>query len=407
VVERLFLLKHWFLPFQFAGQPKMRILSKRLLFTQESDQWRNWFLAKSFAVAEPFVIVGVSALDLRAAQRQGCFYPPSTRRTRFLCNDLCGSACCRSSSHNRFAVLGMKTVSIDISELTVGAIINTSSGGCEANCEAEMLNILKDAGVTNYKIWAEESDKIERAFAEAAAYEPKVLTVLAGDGTIRTAAEACSGTDTYLLPLPGGTLNMLSRAVYGGDVSWQDALRNTLAAPSIKALSGGRTGDELFFVAAIIGAPGLWMEARESLRDRDIRDAVGKSAVAFQAMFDTKIRYSISSETSGEAEVLAITCPLVSETMSDAEQALEAAAIDVENALQLLGLATAAAFGKWRDQESVTLTKTRHVTVQSSKDIPLFLDGERINVGEKAEITFVSNAVNVVVPKSNHVRKES
>jgi diacylglycerol kinase family enzyme len=267
-----------------------------------------------------------------------------------------------------------------------------------------MLNILKDAGVTNCKIWSEESDKIERAFAEAAAYEPKVLAVLAGDGTIRTAAEACSGTDTYLLPLPGGTLNMLSRALYG-DVPWQDALRNTLAAPSIKALSGGRTGDELFFVAAIIGAPGLWMEARESLRDRDIRDAVGKSAVAFQAMFDTKIRYSISSETSGEAEVLAITCPLVSETMSDAEQALEAAAIDVENAIQLLGLATAAAFGKWRDQESVTLTKTRHVTVQSSKHIPLFLDGERINVGEKAEISFVSNAVYVVVPKSTHVKR--
>lgn len=299
----------------------------------------------------------------------------------------------------------MKTVSIDISELTVGAIINTSSGGCDADSEAEMLDILKDAGVTNCKIWSGESDKIEQAFAEAAAYEPKVLTVLAGDGTIRTAAEACTDTDTFLLPLPGGTLNMLSRALYG-DMSWQDALRSTLAAPSIKALSGGRTGNELFFVAAIIGAPGLWMEARESLRKRDIRDAVGKSAVAFQAMFDTKIGYSISSEASGEAEVLAITCPLVSQEMSDAEQALEAATIDIENATQLLGLATAAAFGKWRDQESVALTKTRHVTVQSSKDIPLFLDGERIKVGKKAEISFVPNAVNVVVPKSNQVRKE-
>jgi hypothetical protein len=87
---------------------------------------------------------------------------------------------------------------------------------------------------------------------------------------------------------------MLPRALYG-DVSWQDALRTTLAAPSTKTLSGGRTGDELFFVAAIVGAPGLWMEARESLRERDIVDAVEKSAVAFQAMFDTKIRYSISS----------------------------------------------------------------------------------------------------------------
>ena len=158
-----------------------------------------------------------------------------------------------------------------------------------------------------------------------------MLLVLGGDGTIRTAAEACTGTDTYLLPLPGGTLNMLPRALYG-DVAWQDALRSTLATPLTKALSGGRTGDELFFVAAVAGAPGLWMEARESIRERDIVDAVEKSAVALQTMFDTQIRYAISSGTGGEADVLAVICPLVSEEMSDSEQALEAAAIDVENA---------------------------------------------------------------------------
>jgi diacylglycerol kinase family enzyme len=103
---------------------------------------------------------------------------------------------------------------------------------------------------------------------------------------------------------------------------------------------------------------------------------------------------------SGEAEVVAVICPLVSQQMSDSEQALEAAAIDVENATELLGLATAAAFGKWRHDQSVTLTKTRHVTVQSSRDIPLFLDGERVKVGKKAEISFVPNAVNVIVPEN-------
>src|SRR5512133_2626655 len=252
----------------------------------------------------------------------------------------------------------MKSAALDISGLKVVAIINTSSGGCESESEAEMLGILNDAGVTNCKTWCEESDQVERAFAEA-----------------------CTGTDTYLFPLPGGTLNMLPRALFG-DMSWQDALRTTLAAPLTKALSGGRTGDELFFVAAIVGAPGLWMEARESIRERDIVDAVKKSAVAFQAMFDTQIRYSISSGTGGEADVLAVICPLVSEKMSDCEQALEDAAIDLENAAELHGLATAAAFGKWRDDESVTLTKTHGVTVQSSKDIPVFLDGEKVKAGK-------------------------
>jgi hypothetical protein len=35
---------------------------------------------------------------------------------------------------------------------------------------------------------------------------------------------------------------------------------------------------------------------------------------------------------SGETEILAVVCPLVSQEMSDSEQALEAAAIDAESA---------------------------------------------------------------------------
>jgi diacylglycerol kinase family enzyme len=293
----------------------------------------------------------------------------------------------------------MKPVGLDISGLKVGAIINTSSGGCDSESEAEMLEILKRAGVINYKTWCGESDQIERGFTEVVTHEPEVLVVLGGDGTVRRAAEACTGTGTYLVPLPGGTLNVLPRALYG-DSSWQEALKETLTNPLTKELSAGRVADKLFFVAAVVGAPGLWMEAREAIREGNILNAVGKAGVAFQAMFDSTIQYFISPQMKGEAEVVAVICPLVSEQMSDSEQTLEAAAIDVENATELLGLATAAAFGKWRDHESVTLTKTNQVTVRSKKDIPLFLDGERVKVGHEAEISFAPHAINVIVPKN-------
>jgi diacylglycerol kinase family enzyme len=291
----------------------------------------------------------------------------------------------------------MKPAGIQVSRVKVGAIINTSSGGCDAESEAEMIDILKAANVRNSKTWCGEPDRIKTAFAEVAEHKPEVLVVLGGDGTIRTAAEACTGTDTFLLPLPGGTLNVLPRALYG-NASWQEALKATLANPLTKELSGGRVGDKLFFVAAVVGAPGLWMEAREAVREGDILAALGKARIALEAMFDMKIRYFISPAVNGEAEVVAVICPLISEQMSDSEQAFEAAAIDVENAAELLGLATAAAFGKWRDDQSVTLTKTDQVTVQSKKEIPLFLDGERVKVGTEAKISFVPNTVNVIVP---------
>ena len=291
----------------------------------------------------------------------------------------------------------MESNAIRFSELKVGAIVNTSSGGCDLEAEEKMRNTLKGAGIVEPRMWCGRGDQMAAFFAEAAGQNLDVLVVLGGDGTIRTAAEGCTEEGPYLIPLPGGTLNMLSRALYG-DVSWEDALKNTLAAPSTRVLSGGRVAAKQFFIAAIVGAPSLWAEARESIREGEIVDAIKKGGVAFQNMFETKVQYLISGKIKGEAEAVALICPLISEGMSDSEQALEAAVIDVESAVEVIGLATAAAFGKWRDDRNILLTKTKRVAVQSSKDIPAILDGEIVNLGTSAEIDFVSRAVNVIVP---------
>jgi diacylglycerol kinase family enzyme len=279
----------------------------------------------------------------------------------------------------------------------VGAIINTSSGGCDLESEEKMLRILKRAGIVEPRAWCGEGTEMERFFSEAAAQKVDVFIVLGGDGTIQRAAEACDETAPLLIPLPGGTMNMLPRALYG-DVSWEDALKNTLTAPLAKVLSGGRVMDRQFFVAAIIGAPALWAESRESMREGDIGDAIEKGSVAFHNMFETKVQYFISGGIKGEAEAIALICPLISEKMSDSEQSLEAAVIDVESAAEPIGLATTAAFGKWRDDRNVILTKAKRVSVQSRKDIPATLDGENLRLGTSAEIDFVSRAVKVLVP---------
>src|SRR5439155_16815522 len=109
--------------------------------------------------------------------------------------------------------------------------------------------------------------------------------------------------------------------------------------------------------------------------------------------FKTKVQYLIADGAKGETEAVALICPLVSEEMSDSEQALEAAIIDVESASEMIGLATLAAFGKWRDDRNILLTKTKRVNVQSTKEIPATLDGEKVNLGRSAEIDFVSRAL--------------
>jgi diacylglycerol kinase family enzyme len=286
---------------------------------------------------------------------------------------------------------------IRLQELKVGVIINTSSGSYDSESEQKMLGNLTGAGVVEPKMWCGEAKEMDRFFAEAAGQKLEVLIVLGGDGTIRTAAEACAEKGSYLIPLPGGTMNMLPRALYE-NVSWEEALKKTLTAPSTKVLSGGRVSNKRFFIAAIVGAPALWTQPRESMREGNIADAIKKGSVAFRRMFEAKVQYLISGGAKGETEAVALICPLISEEMSDSEQALEAAIIDVESAAELIGLATTAAFGKWRDDRNILLTKTKRVNVQSSKDIPATLDGEKVNLGRSAEIDFVSTALTVLVP---------
>ena len=286
---------------------------------------------------------------------------------------------------------------IRLSELKVGAIINSSSGGCDSESEQKIFSILTRAGIVEPKVWCGEAKEMERSFAEAAGQKLEVLIVLGGDGTIRTAAEVCAEKGPYLIPLPGGTMNMLPRALYG-DVAWEESLKNTLAAPSLKVLSGGRIAGKQFLIAAIVGAPALLTEPRESMREGNIVDAIEKGSAAFRKMFETKIQYLISGGMKGEAKAVVLICPLISKEMSDSEQAFEAAIIDVESAAEVIRLATTAAFGKWRDDKNILLTKTKRVDVQSSKDIPATLDGERVNLGMSAEIDFVSRALTVLVP---------
>jgi len=286
---------------------------------------------------------------------------------------------------------------ISLSESKVGVIINTSSGGFDSESEQKILSILTRAGIVEPKVWCDSADEMTRSLIEAIAQNLDVLIVFGSDGTIRTAAEACAEKGLYLIPLPGGTMNMLPRALYG-DVSWEETLKNTLTAPSPKTLSGGRIAGKQFLIAAIVGAPALLAEPRESMRQGNIADAIEKGSVAFRKMFEAKIQYLISGETKGEAEAVALICPLIAEQMSDSEQALEAAVVDVESASEVIGLLSTATFGKWRDHRNIVLAKTKRVSVQSTKDIPATLDGEIVNLGTSAEINFVSRALTVLVP---------
>ncbi|PWS21620.1 diacylglycerol kinase, partial [Enterococcus faecium] len=81
--------------------------------------------------------------------------------------------------------------------------------------------------------------------------------VLAGDGTARSVASKAKPDGPMIAPLPGGTMNMLPKALYG-TADWKLALKRALEEGEPQAVSGGEVEGEYFYCAAILGSPALW-----------------------------------------------------------------------------------------------------------------------------------------------------
>jgi len=278
----------------------------------------------------------------------------------------------------------------------VVAVLNTASGSYHAGAETEVEAIFAGAGVECADVVCAAPGEINLALGQAAA-SADVLAVLGGDGTIRSAAERCQGRDMFLIPLPGGTMNLLSRALYGGR-AWREALIDTLASPTARDVSGGVAGQYPFFVAAILGAPTLWADAREALRAGHLLESAKRSVTALRRGMAEPLVYQFGEAARGSAKAVAVLCPLVSKALSDDELSLEAAAIAPPTATELFRLGVHAVFDDWRNDPDVSLSKVRWLRVTGHGRIPVILDGERVRMGRIVNIRFVPRAFRALTP---------
>ena len=269
-------------------------------------------------------------------------------------------------------------------------LINPMSGGVGNRAADEAREILSE-----YDLEAEveilEGDGFADTIDKAIAARPDALLVLAGDGTARSVATLAGQNDLLVATLPGGTMNMLPRALYGtGD--WKKALRRTLEEGEPRKVAGGAIGEEYFYCAAIMGAPALWAPAREAIREGQLREAWSKARLAFRRAFSGRIRFSLDGRPEEKAEALVLITPLISKSFSESDPGLEAAAMKTADTGQALRLAANAVFGDWRDDDAVDTERTRKVRLWGRSRIPAVIDGETVPVGREAEVRFVPHA---------------
>lgn len=277
------------------------------------------------------------------------------------------------------------------------AVVNTAGGSVDARAPDRMAHIFDLAGMPGTEIVSAGASQINKALSDAAD-SADVMVVLGGDGTIRAAAADCGREGKRIIPLPGGTMNMLPRALYG-DIGWEKALSDTLAAPVERKVSGGMAQGHAFFCAAILGAPTLWADAREALRHGRLADAVQRSVTAVRRGGES-LDYRFDDQAEASAEAVVVMCPLVSKQVDANEPVLEAAALERTAAGAMFSLAFHAVFADWRADPSVTLARVKAVQVSGHGRVPVILDGEKVRLGRHVLVSFTPVAFCALVPAS-------
>jgi len=278
---------------------------------------------------------------------------------------------------------------------SVRAVINTKAGGVDPRAAEQLEEMLASFGV-RAELAATDPDGVEEALSAAVAARPDVLIVLAGDGTAGRAAQLCGPDGPLLVPLPGGTMNMLPRALYGAK-SWQEALTDCLERGRPRVVSCGDVGGRHFYCAAILGAPALWQRAREAARRSDLRAAWDAAVFAFRRAFTTRVRFQAEGYPKHRFVAVGLICPLVSRT-AEREESLEAAGLNADGFSKVLGLALSNLLGDWRADSSVTVEPCLRGRAWARRRIPCLIDGELNWLDRTTDIRFIREAFRALAP---------
>lgn len=284
----------------------------------------------------------------------------------------------------------------------VEVIVNPRSGSVGASAPDEMRAELDARGI-DARIHICGEIAFEAMLDEVFGAKPNLVIVLAGDGTVRAVAARAGSDGPMIAPLPGGTMNMLPKAVYG-TADWKAALADALEGGEEVGVPGGRVDGEPFYCAAILGAPALWAPAREALREGKLRLGWARAKRALRRAFSGRVRYRLERGPLQRAEALVYITPLISTALTR-NDGLEAAVMTTADAREAFRLAATAVFSDWRNDPSVQTRVVKRSSVWARSSIPAILDGETVRLSTNAQISFEPVAFRALAPKAEAVQE--
>ncbi len=269
-------------------------------------------------------------------------------------------------------------------------LFNEKAGGVTAIDRQRLLELLVSKGVRKFEVT--ETDRLgPKTFEMAKGHD--LFIVLGGDGTARCAAEHAPAGAPPLVLLPGGTLNILPRALYG-DLAWPEALTAALERGKVRRLSLGRANGAPFFVAAMFGESTMLATAREAVREGKYLRAVRRARHVAKKSLTHSLRARPDNGRMHKAEAVGVLCP----SFAGAPEGdhLEWARLDATSMLDLVRLGFKSMGPGWRDDPAIDLRECRSGDIVSLGLIPATLDGEPKTFVNRVSITFEPSGPSVI-----------
>ena len=190
------------------------------------------------------------------------------------------------------------------------------------------------------------------------------LVVMGGDGTINAATAQLDDWDGTCLILPGGTMNLLPKALHG-PATWE-VIVAAAAAPDARTttLPCAIVGDQRALVGVIAGPVAAWFHARERWRSGRIWAAWRGALFAWRRTFSGHVRIE---GRPGRHRAVVVT-PRTDD--------LEVAAFAAQSWFEAVQLGWQWLAGDWRTAPGVDIAACAVTVVQGRGPVSLLLDGE-------------------------------
>lgn len=213
--------------------------------------------------------------------------------------------------------------------------------------------------------------------AELAVANADTVVLFAGDGTINTALVALADWGGGFLILPGGTMNMLAKALHG-DAAPADIVHAAHMVGRRVALPVIEAGEHRAFVGLILGPAAHWGRAREAARRGRVARVIGAMRSAWRRTFGKGLRVVGVPGMTGRYQAVFV---------SPSPDGIEAAAIDARDWASIAELGWSWLTGDWVAARAVTGRRAQRLRPASRKPVLALFDGEPVTLTPGTDVT--------------------